>query len=103
MLMTAARPPAQLGFILPDLRSRLLSYPVIALLPPDDDLLAALLVKQFADRQIHIGQEVIDYLLPRLERTATAVTHVVAALDAAALERKSRITVPLARAILATE
>lgn len=101
MLLTATVPPSRLGIGLPDLRSRLCSYPDAALLPPDDMLLAALLIKQFNDRQLRVGQDVIDFLLSRIERSAAAVAKIVAALDAAALERKGRITVALARDILA--
>lgn len=100
MLLTASAPPARLGITLPDLRSRLCSYPDAALLPPDDALLAALLIKQFNDRQLRVGQDVINFLLSHIERSAGAVTHIVATLDAAALERKCRITVPLARELL---
>jgi DnaA regulatory inactivator Hda len=101
MLLTASAPPAHLEIALPDLRSRLCSYPEVALLPPDDTLLAALLIKQFNDRQLRVGQDVIDFLLSRIERSSGAVAHIVAALDSTALERRSRITVPLAREILA--
>ena len=100
MLLTAAVPPPQLAIRLPDLRSRLCSYPEAALLPPDDALLAALLIKQFNDRQLRVGQDLIDFLLPRIERSAAAAARIVAALDAAALERKARVTVSLARDIL---
>ncbi|MGB4100744.1 MAG: DnaA/Hda family protein [Alphaproteobacteria bacterium] len=103
MLLTAAAPPAHLGIRLPDLRSRLCSYPDAALLPPDDTLLAALLIKQFSDRQLRVGQDVIDFLLPRIERSAAAVAQIVTRLDAVALERQSRVTVPLAREVLSKD
>jgi len=68
--------------------------------PPDDSLLAALLVKQFQDRQLRIGEEVIAYLVPRMERSFEAVSRIVAAIDAMALERLRPVTVPLARDVL---
>ncbi len=51
-------------------------------------------------RQLRVGQDVVDYLLSRIERSAAAVAAAVAALDAAALTKRSGITVPLARAVL---
>ncbi|MEJ0063102.1 MAG: DnaA/Hda family protein [Alphaproteobacteria bacterium] len=100
MLLTALNSPARLPFGLPDLRSRILSYGEVEILPPDDILLAALLIKHFNDRQLHVDEDVIGFLLPRIERSADAVRRIVAALDAAALARKSGVTVPLARLVL---
>ncbi|HUY68604.1 MAG TPA: DnaA/Hda family protein [Alphaproteobacteria bacterium] len=102
MLLTARRPPAHWNIALPDLRSRLLAAPAIALLPPDDDLLIALLVKQFRDRQIDIGAEVVDYLLSRVERSPGAVRQLVVALDRASLATGRKITIALARRVIET-
>ncbi len=52
---------------------------------PDDALLAALLVKHFADRQVAVPPGLIDYLVPRIERSSAAAEAVVAALDRAGL------------------
>lgn len=100
MLLTVATPPAAATIQLPDLRSRLRAYPLLSLAPPDDALLAALLVKQFSDRQLRVGQEVVDYLLPRIERSAAAAAAIVQALDETALTRRQAVTVPLVRAVL---
>ena len=100
MLLTASYPPSHLKVQLPDLKSRLISYPEAALLPPDDTLLAALLIKHFNDRQLRVSQEIIDYLVPRIERSTAQAAQIVAALDRAALAKKSRITIALAREVL---
>jgi chromosomal replication initiation ATPase DnaA len=52
VLMTARIPPAAFEVELRDLRSRLRAVPVVTLLPPDDLLLRALIVKFCADRQL---------------------------------------------------
>ncbi len=101
LLLPARAPPARWAIALADLRSRLLAAPVAALQPPDDTLLAALLVKLFADRQLAVGAEVLAYLVPRLERSFAAAAQIVAALDRAALAAHRPVTVPLARAVLA--
>ncbi len=100
LLLTARAPTAHWSTALPDLRSRLRSVPHVAIQPPDDALLAGLLIKLFADRQLRVAQEVVAYLLPRLERSFDAVRRLVAALDAAALAERREITVPLARRVL---
>ena len=100
LLLTAARPPQQWEIGLPDLRSRLLSMPSIAVTAPDDDLLAALLIKQFRDRQIDISMDLIDYLLPRITRSPEAIREMVATLDRVSLSEGRGITVALVRRIM---
>ncbi|MGE3622476.1 MAG: DnaA/Hda family protein [Bdellovibrionales bacterium] len=100
LLLTARLAPAQWRIGLPDLRSRLLAAPAIALGAPDDELLSALMLKQFGDRQLAVGADVIDFLLPRLTRTPEAIRDIVSALDRASLAESRGITVSLARRIL---
>lgn len=92
--------PARLAVPLPDLTSRLKAIPEIALLPPDDTLLHALLHKYFADRQLRVGDEIISYILSRMERTAMAAQTIVSEIDARALQYKREITLPLVRQTL---
>ena len=40
--------------------------------PPDDALLAAVLVKLFADRQLEVDDRLIDFLVHRIERSVAA-------------------------------
>ena len=54
LLITASDAPARWGLQLPDLRSRLDATTLATLAPPDDALLAAVIVKLFADRQITV-------------------------------------------------
>ncbi len=70
---------------LPDLASRLRLVPSAKLDAPDDALIAAVLVKLFADRQIAVDQDLIAYLLPRMERSLGHARELVAKIDAAAL------------------
>lgn len=100
VLITGRRPPGRWDFALADLRSRLTAAPAVAIGAPDDALIAAVLVKHFADRQLRVGQEVVDYLLPRMERSFAATRDVVARLDRLALADRRNITVPLAREAL---
>lgn len=101
LLLTARTPPRRWPLALADLSSRVRAAPVAELQAPDDELLQALLVKQFADRQQRVPPEVVRFLWPRMERSFEAVGQVVDALDKAALETKSGLTVPLARRVLA--
>lgn len=100
LMLTARTPPARWAIGLPDLRSRLVAAPAIAILPPDDALLAAVLRKLFRDRQLPVADEVITYLVTRMERSFDAARRLVAALDAAALSESRAVTVPLVRSVL---
>lgn len=100
LLMTAACAPRDWGLSLADLASRVQAAPVTRLDPPDDALLAAVLVKLFSDRQITVPPALIAYLLPRMERSFDAARALVAELDAAALARGCGVTRSLAATVL---
>ncbi len=103
LLLAGREPPARWPVALPDLRSRLGALPAVAIAPPDEALLAGILVKLFADRQLRVDGAVIDYLLPRMERSFAAAERLVARLDAMALQMRRSVTVALARAALEME
>ncbi|MSP89263.1 MAG: DNA replication protein [Alphaproteobacteria bacterium] len=102
VLLTARAAPARWAVALPDLASRLAAMPAVAIAPPNDALLAAVLVKLFADRQLMIGVDVIDYLTGRIERSFAAASAMVERLDRAALAERRAVTVPLVRRVLDT-
>lgn len=101
LLMTARVPPAQWGAGLPDLVSRLRALPQVALHEPDDALLTQLIRKQLNDRHAPIKPGVIEYLLPRMERSVAAARTLVDLLDKRALVKQSPITRVVAREVLA--
>jgi chromosomal replication initiation ATPase DnaA len=100
LLLTGRTPPARWPIALADLRSRLAALPAVAVGAPDEALIAAVLVKQFADRQLRVGEDVIAFLTARLERSFDAARQIVAAIDRAALSGRRPVTVPLAREVL---
>jgi len=101
MLLTAEHPPAHWAVRLADLRSRLNTVDTVGIGAPDDPLIRAVLAKQFADRQLAVDDDALDYMLARMERSFEAAGRLVAAIDDAALRAKRRITVPLIRDVLA--
>ena len=103
LLLAARQPPARYRFQLPDLASRIGALPAVAVTEPDDALLAAVLVKLFADQQIEPTPKLIDYLVARMERSFDAARRLVLALDRRALERRRPLSVPMAREVLAIE
>lgn len=100
LLLAMASGVGQTGFALPDLRSRLLTLPSTALLSPDDELLSALIVKQFSDRQVAVDGTVVSYIATRVARDAASIRSLVERLDLAALAEGCKITISLARKLL---
>ena len=74
--------------------------PLVRLGEPDDERLAAVLAKLFAERGIKVGDDLIRWLVVRIERSLVTAQAVVDALDAAALARRRAITIPLAREVV---
>lgn len=97
VLITARTPPSSLEIELRDLRSRLRAIPVVSLLPPDDQLFRALIVKFCADRQLSVDEAVVSFLANRLERSFAAARQAVELLDTEAL----RLGRPVTRALAA--
>jgi len=100
VLLAGREAPARWPVALPDLRSRLRAMTAVAVQPPSEALLAALLQKHFTDRQLRVDPGLQAWLLPRLPREAAAVAEAAARLDRAALATGGRLTRALARAAL---
>jgi chromosomal replication initiation ATPase DnaA len=100
VLITARVPPSASQIELRDLRSRLRAVPTISLLPPDDGLFRALIVKFCADRQMAIDESVVSYLATRIERSYAAARQAVELLDGEALRLGRPVTRALAAELL---
>jgi chromosomal replication initiation ATPase DnaA len=100
ILITSRVPLSALQIELHDLRSRLRAIPTVLLLPPDDQLFRALIVKFCTDRQLGVDESVVSYLTTRIERSYAAVRQVVELLDAEALRLGRPVTRALAAELL---
>ena len=69
LLILSRVAPARWTLPLADLSSRLNAALAVEIKRPDDNLLRALLGKLFQDRQLKVSGDVLDYLLPRMERS----------------------------------
>jgi chromosomal replication initiation ATPase DnaA len=97
VLLTARTAPAGWSIGLPDLASRLRAIPVVTLSSPDDRLLRAVIVKLFADRQLAVDENLVAYLVARMERSFPAARSAVDRLDREAMRQKR----PVSRALAA--
>lgn len=100
LLITGRGVPSSWPIDLPDLNSRLQAMTLAEVRAPDDQILAALLVKTFSDRQVVVPPSVVAYVIPRMERSFAGVQRIASRLDAAAMASQKPITRALARAVL---
>ena len=99
IIIADAAPPAW-QITLSDLKSRLAATPRVEIGPPDDMLIAQLIVKLLGDRGVAAPAELGDYLVPRIERSYVAVLDAVDVLDRVTLSHHKRMTIPLAKRAL---
>lgn len=100
LVLALHHPVSHYNITLPDLASRLRAAPSVEILPPSEIDLQAILVKLFHDRQLKVEPGVIAYILPRIERSFTAVKELVQTIDESAMAEKRAVTVPLVRNVL---
>ena len=100
LLITARSAPSRWNIALPDLASRMQATTPTVIGDPDDDLLTAIIMKLFADRQIMPSPKLPSFLAARIERSFKAAADIVGAMDEASLRLKRDVNEKLAGQIL---
>lgn len=100
MLLLSRTPLSQWDIALPDLKSRMEATDIVRIEAPDDALLAAVMLKQFADRQVQVAPQVIRFLTTHMKRSFAEAERLVDALDKVALAEGRAVTRPLAQRVL---
>lgn len=88
-------------YSLPDLNSRVNSCYKTIIKEPSISLLKVILMKHFYDRQLKVNQDVLDYIVVRMERSFSYVKILVSQLDRASAEERRNLTIPFVRKIIA--
>lgn len=101
VLMTARDAVANWPFATDDLKSRARLAARFALVLSDDIQLSQMLLKLFHDRQVSVDQQVIRYLVARMERSAEEAVALAGLADHIALSRGTAITRAVAAEALA--
>ena len=83
-----------------DLRTRIGQSLIYEVQPLDDASRAAILATLAERRGLRLADEVVDFLLRHGRRELSSLRNVLDALDAASLERKRPITLPLLREMM---
>ena len=100
LLYAAEAAPAELGFVLPDLVSRLAQCHRIALSPLDDDGRREVLQLRARHRGVAFDDAAIEWMLTRCSRDLSDLSGLFERLDRASLAEQRRLTVPFLRKVL---
>jgi hypothetical protein len=100
LIMVADEVPPVWAPRLPDLKTRLAVTPIARIGHPDDELFAALIQLQFADRGLHIPGEALRFMSERLHRDYWTVERAVEAVDRYAIAERARLSLPTIRRAL---
>ena len=76
---------------LPDLKSRFKNCIYAKIEKPDDDMIFALVLKHFSDRQIKIEKKIIEYITKRIERSYGKILDFIYKVDQFSLINKKSI------------
>ncbi len=103
LLLTGRAAPLEWPVAIDDLRSRFDSLLAFAMWAPDETLLAGLVRKYFADRQLAVPDTVVSRILTHVERTPEAVAAFVARTDLKALSERRALSERLVLDLIAGE
>ncbi len=97
LVFSVSRNPRDIGFRLPDLKSRLMWGLLIGLQTPDDDQLAEVIKTRANLLGLEMNDNVLNYLLTHYSRKLSEQMQLLYRLDHAAMTSKRKITIPLIR------
>ena len=91
LLINSEIPLGEINFKLPDMvsRSRDLLHSKIG--PPDDDLIFAIILKNFSDRQIKLEKKIIEFIINRIDRSYSKISEFIYKVDEVSLKKKKPI------------
>ena len=100
MLINSLKPISEIKFNLPDLTSRSKNCIYVEIENPDDDLLFAIILKNFSDRQIKIEKKIINFIISRIDRSYRKIDEFIYKIDELSLKKKKPINFKTIKEIL---
>ena len=91
LIVTSTEPITNIKFDLIDLKSRTKNFLLQNIEKPDDDLIFAILVKNFSDRQISIEKKLINFIIKRIDRSYSKIFDFIYKIDEMSLKKKKSI------------
>ena len=99
-LINSIKPIGSYKFKLPDLISRLKSSLIIGIKLPSDDLISAIIAKNFSDKQIMVEEKHIDYIIKRIDRSYEKISQFILTLDRYSLKKSTPFGLKLIKEVL---
>ena len=100
LLINTETPLSEIKFKLPDLVSRSKNSLQAKIEPPDDELIFALILKNFSDRQIKLEKQIIEFIVNRIERSYRKISEFIYKVDELSLKKKKPININTIKEIL---
>ena len=100
LLISSIMPIDKMKFLLPDLVSRLKNCIIAKIEQPDDDLIYAIILKSFSDRQIKLDNKIIDYIIKRIARSYSKMHEFIYKIDELSLKKKKSINFKIIKEII---
>ena len=100
LIINSAIPISEIDFKLEDLRSRAKNCLVAKINKPDDELIFALILKNFSDRQILIDKKLIDYITKRINRSYGKIYEFIYKINELSLIKKKSIDFKIIKEVL---
>jgi len=91
LIINSLIPINEIPFKLDDLKSRTNNFLIAKIDKPDDDLMFALILKNFSDRQITIDNKLIDFIIKRVDRSYGKIHEFIYKIDEISLKKKKSI------------
>ena len=100
LLISSKKPIDTMKFTLPDLLSRLKNCIIAKIEQPDDELIYAIILKSFSDRQIKLDNKIIDYIIKRIARSYSKMHEFIYKIDELSLKKKKSINFKIIKEII---
>jgi len=100
LIINSLIPIEKIDFKLNDLRSRTKNCLIAQIEEPDDELMFALILKNFSDRQIVIDKKLIDYIIKRIDRSYGKIFEFIYKIDEVSLKKKKSIDFKIIKEVL---
>ena len=100
LLISSNKPIDTMKFSLPDLVSRLKNCIIAKIQQPDDELIYAIILKSFSDRQIKLDSKIIDYIIKRIARSYSKMHEFIYKIDELSLKKKKSINFKIIKEII---
>ena len=100
LIINSIEPINEMDFKLNDLKSRAKNCLFAVIEKPDDELMFALILKNFSDRQITIDKKLIDFIIKRIDRSYSKIFEFIYKIDELSLKKKKPIDFKIIKEIL---